>query len=213
MACTIKSVTLAPSEPYVIPPGAIIIGSSDLGSIESACADLSQIEELECFGALMGAHKEDTGITDFYYWENTGNEYKLIGYELNGTKYTLTTPVLGTGQLWGCLDVVGMGNAISASIPGIVTTAGYWNDEGSSPGNVAVCMSLLVIKTIPSIGNSLKLWFQSETNALGGENKVDMLVDFKPVSVYAGYNFTNAPNASGTIFLDGADTCPPDPEV
>ncbi len=213
MACKINSITLAAGEAFVLPPGASILGVTDIGNISSECMDLSSLEETECYGALMGSHNETSSITEEYYWENTSNAYACTGYELNGVKFTFPTPVPGpnngsSGGIRGCLNGDAIATALKTAMPGVIDHVTYYNHEGSIfDGDVAVCMTLIVIKTFPSIGTKLKLIFASDVSTLGPEAKVEMLVEFKSLDAFASYEFRNV--IGGSVV---AVECPSDPE-
>lgn len=211
--CKTNSITLSAGESFVLPPGATLLGVTNIANITSECMDLSSLEQAECYGALIGSHNEISSITEEYYWENTSNAYACTGYELNGVKFTFPTPVPGPndstlGGYKGCLDGDAIATALKAAMPGVIDHVTYYNHEGEGyDGDVAVCMTLIVIKTFPSIGTKLKLIFASDVSTLGPEAKVEMLVEFKSLDAFASYEFKKG--IGGSVV---AVECPPDPE-
>lgn len=208
--CSVRSVVLQPNEDYILPPGAIIIGATDVSSIDSVCADLTDIEEFECFGALMGTHT--TKGTDFdSYWEgDSANVVKFEGYEFNGVKTLFNTPVdVDPNNLHGCLDGPLICTTLMNNFQGILSATPYRNNTIRNGHDN--CMTFIVIKTIPSIGNNLKLILSSTGQGIAPESKVEVFLEFKPIADYSSYLFVNGVDGSGSFM--GDETCPPDPGV
>lgn len=88
IACTYQSITLQAGESFILPPGAELVSASNLSNItsENDCLDLTNIEEVQCYGVIFGDSNPGGSETPVY---NTVDIYGLrvdnIDYPFVGT--------------------------------------------------------------------------------------------------------------------------------
>jgi hypothetical protein len=88
IACTYQSITLQAGESFIHPPGAELVSASNLSNItsENDCLDLTNIEEVQCYGVIFGDSNPGGSETPVY---NTVDIYGLrvdnIDYPFVGT--------------------------------------------------------------------------------------------------------------------------------
>ena len=138
-----RSVTLAPGESYVLPAGATILSASDPGLITSQnnCADLENLESLECYATILGEAGEGAGSDTVVYDVVTIN-----GLRVDNVLYNFTTAFnVGDTQaaLRACIDTTPFGPMIIDLGTG-----------GAGTTNRGV-VAYVVFKTLPAIANDL----------------------------------------------------------
>jgi len=92
--CVTNSITIQPGENFVLPPGAEIIGSTDVDSITSSCADLTSVEEFECYvfqimateysGVINPVYNPDNVFVHGLYKGDTDTSYNFSSGVLSG---------------------------------------------------------------------------------------------------------------------------------
>lgn len=83
---TYKTVTLVPGEQFNLPPGAELIGSSNINSISSTCPPPSNLEQLACYGMVISDSDPDGGATPNY------DDVTITGIEFNGVNIPFPAP-------------------------------------------------------------------------------------------------------------------------
>lgn len=147
--CVIKSVTLAPNEPFNLPAGAEILSATDINSLSSTCPLPTNLEEPACYAIQIQESISDGGDAAY-------NDVIITGVTVSGIHYPFPTninPPNNTGTPTSLindfidrLDQVGLG--------GLLTDwSGYQNDIPNT-GDAAM-VTLLCFKTPPSIGDNL----------------------------------------------------------
>jgi hypothetical protein len=68
IACTYQSITLQAGESFILPPGAELVSASNLSNItsENDCLDLTNIEEVQCYGVIFGDSNPGGSETPVY---------------------------------------------------------------------------------------------------------------------------------------------------
>lgn len=152
MACIIKSTTLVPGDIFVLPPGATMIGASDVESLESTCVDLTDLEEMECYIAKVVIFDNDNGTGEWF--EGYPSYQCISGYSLNGVQYDFAT--CGTPDAGYYHYAYSPGHFLydlRTAIPGIIDSNGYGTNQGSTYNYMFVYQIL----TVPSIGDNLEI--------------------------------------------------------
>lgn len=150
LPCIYKAVTLQPGEQFTLPPGAQIIGSTDINSISSTCPlpDPSQLEELQCFIAkpVLYVNNEGGVGTWFEMATSGGDRQRIVGFTFNDVFYPITpTSNYNGGGASGILT------KIQEQIPAVVNfTSTYWDD-----GSTYNWLYVWQIQTFPSVANNL----------------------------------------------------------
>lgn len=87
--CTYNAITLQAGQSFVIPPGGEIIGASDVNLIiaEDNCADLTNLEETECYGVIIAETTVGGGGSTAY------DEVFVNGIIVNEIVYTFSSSV------------------------------------------------------------------------------------------------------------------------
>ncbi len=143
-----RTVTLAQGEKFVLPPGAVLKGSTDNNAFTSTCP-IPTLETLACYVAIFGSNIKEG---DYGYFE--GDQAYIIGYRLNGVETIFTEPFRGSKPS-GFFDLDGLGLAMKTSMPGIIQTDGGIHGDGSRGQ-----LNYLLIQTIASVATKLELIFQ-----------------------------------------------------
>jgi hypothetical protein len=154
---SLVSVTLSAGQSFILPPGATLVGASDINSLQSDCADLLNLEQFECYVCAIPIAAEDGGATtaSSQYWEaNTGGVIAMRGYNFNGADYGFSSQPQDLGDQ-GHFNGGLVDNALvqlKNDIPGIIATSYQirtFTDKGS--------LNFILIKTFPSIADNLKI--------------------------------------------------------
>ncbi len=140
---TYQSISLQQGNSFILPPGATIVSVSDITKIQSDCADLTNLEQPECYAFSFSGVEDTEAETE--NWEYTN--FKFDGILIGDTFYPLT--VVDDPPSNGAAII----STINAAFPGLFTC---WNfgthNEGSYSGGWTTIFSF---KTIPSIANQL----------------------------------------------------------
>ena len=147
----IKAVTLVPGEKFTLPPGSKLIGSTDLGNLTSNC-DIPELEELQCYVAIIGSNT-DNGTSGAAYYE--GEMSRLTGFRLNGTLKNFTSAYAANDNT-GLFDLETLGEELMTAMPGIIATDFFRVTDDDRGG-----LNILLIQTIPSIGEKIQLVYKS----------------------------------------------------
>lgn len=155
--CVYNTVSVNPGTSFILPPGASIISVSDVNSVTSECADLTNLETPECYIAKIVVYNNDNGAGE---WFEADGYQCLYGYSLNGTDHpigTCTGPIGGyysTG-ISGATNAnpTGFMGQLKAALP-VITS---YNGIGTSDGSTFNYLFVYQIKTIPSIGDNLEI--------------------------------------------------------
>lgn len=158
--CIYKSVTLQAGETFVIPPGGELIGASNETAIVSSCDEEFNLEEIQCYGFLLGGNERDGGLDQYL----EGEAIRVIGYTLNGNEYPFI-PEYSTDPSGIWLDTTGLLNAIK-SIPGILDV------NIGLVVNTRAKLWYFIVKTIPSVASTLELKVYTYARDLAPVNHV-----------------------------------------
>lgn len=188
-SCVIRSITLEKGEQFTLPSSATLLGADNSNNITSTC-DLPTLEALGCYVALIGSYKSGSGEDG--YWEADGSRIAITGIELNGSEKLFQTAEVGNSfNFYGCLNGYSIANKIKTIIPGIVDIAGGNDQESGSAGALGNCLTYVLIKTIPSLANNMRLIVQGTGPISGGGNEiVKNTTKFIPLDtlISEGYN-------------------------
>jgi hypothetical protein len=145
------SITLQQGNSLILPPGATIVSVSDITKIQSDCADLNNIEELECY--IISINAADDGGSTSPAWSN--DTTTLDGIYVGGIFYDF-----GVGQgAW----IGDGGDVFTGSIAtwinthpvlsSLLTCTGSASQQ-DSPGTRGG-VGTLCFKTIPSLASTI----------------------------------------------------------
>lgn len=181
--CIINSIKLSPGESFILPPGASILSSSDMGSTQSECLDLSNVETMQCYVATLAGYNSG----NYQYFE--GSTQYVKGYELNGVFTAFDTEVQNVGA-YGAFDGNAIIDQLKLKMPIIMYGDSSYSPNPPFPGANDGIRTYVLIQTIPSIGNKLKLKVDTIANSSDGTSNVQYLSSFKLLSdmVTEGYN-------------------------
>lgn len=144
----LRTATLVAGEKFILPPGAVLKGSTNNNAFTSSCI-LPTLETLACYVAIFASnHQED----DYGYFE--GNQAYITGYRVSGVDTLFPEPFRGSDPL-GLFDLNAIAEALQTAFPGIVAYAADTHGDNSRGQ-----LNYLLIQTIPSLAENLELLFQ-----------------------------------------------------
>lgn len=182
----IKSVTLQAGENFVLPPNSTLLGADTPGNITSNC-ELPTLETLSCYLALLGG--TDTDSAEDTYWE-PDSRARVIGFELSGVRTLFPVEVGGAN---GCYDGPGIITQLQAALPAIIAVDSSANNESGPVGDVGSCLSYILIQTIPSVANNLRLVLTSTGTISNGTELVEVTTGFRPYADVLAEGYQDLP--------------------
>lgn len=177
---TYLSVTLQAGNKFILPPGATIVGVSDITKIQSDCADLSQVEELECY--IISINAADDQDSQSPAWSN--DTTTLDGIYVGGIFYDFGIPKgswIGDG---GDVRTDNLANWINTHpvLSNLLTCTGYSYGEDPGGGQERGGVGTICFKTIPSLASTISI--KVDTGVPGFGNSTGY---FKAIPI-ASYN-------------------------
>lgn len=185
IGCIIKSQTLQAGEPFVLPPGAVILGANDVDSLNSVCNSLTGLETLGCYIAFIGSH--DYSSEAFSY----KNRVFARGYRLNNIDTLFTTEINNTDGD-ECVVLTAVGEKLLDANIGVIQ---YVEKHVGIDGTDQTCVGMLLIKTIPSVANNLELLFRLDAEDTGQNTNTFPRIPFIPLADYANIHKPACPGA------------------
>lgn len=170
--CTYKSVTLQPGEVFTLPPGATLVSATDVNAITSTCA-IPTLETLECYCLRVIIQNDTGGATEPFQY----NAVKTNGLWVGETFYPWAD---GDGTIQNFSDIQDHMFEWMAAMPSIGGLFSGFCQTNQSEGSYGDGFTLC-FKTIPSIGNNLKLEYQTYDHMQGPSNLVVLI----PAEKYA----------------------------
>lgn len=146
--CKFKAVTLAAGETFVLPPGAVLIGSTDESNFTADC-DIPPLETPECYTFNVVATEESGGTTPVFKADNI----KVLGFYLTNTKTFHPFPVPTNSFTAILANIAGQ---IPQTDLGPIFTDICVNSDDDSGGDRGQAAGV-TFKTIPSIGDNLQV--------------------------------------------------------
>ena len=188
--CITNSIILQPGTSFILPPGSTILGSSNISGLTSACADLTKLEQTECYGLLFaGFANNQSGPTQY----SDDSSQFIRGYRYNNVYTEFSTPIINNNAN-GSFNMEDLRNRLVSMIGGIVSTnIGYKIDQN---GNHRNSISMLTIKTFPSIANSLEIRVNNDAPIDGPNTSgtaVEYLVRLIKMSDYISQGYVGLP--------------------
>jgi hypothetical protein len=153
-----KSLTLAPGETYVLPSGATILSVTG-GTITSQndCADLSKLEDLECYCFQIVCTEEAGGTTPVFKEDNIAITGLYLASDNTSYNFTVANPGTIVDIYYNGADAIQSTTTIG---PLILDTCTAYDSGALDRGQVVT----ICFKTLPSIGDYLFL--NAQTAAL-----------------------------------------------
>lgn len=187
MPTIIKSITLLAGEQFILPPGAVLISTTNTTLVTNSCGTLENLEDLNCYAFVFGNAGQDGG--DHQLFESTpGSSVPAIGIRLNDVFYPFATsviPSIDTGVYSSSL-----GNSINQ------TSAGQLIFEAVQVCDVSTAnlgtMCFIVFKTTPTIAKTLQLAFKTYAPGFNSNNtqlqEIIFYVVARPYADVSAYN-------------------------
>lgn len=160
--CLIKSYTLSPGEPFILPPGATVIGATNVDGLTSLCSDLENLEQVQCYVVILAGMANTNTKSD--YFEETQQEVQ--GFELNGIFTAFDGGSVQNSGFLGSFDKDVLKSKLLAKLPGVLYAEGLIRN---AVNNNTSSRTIILIQTIPSIGKNLSLKIITFAND-GGNN-------------------------------------------
>lgn len=152
--CLTRSVTLAPGEAFIVPPGGVLIGTTSLDDTTSVCSDLTDLEQFDCYVTSLAGFSNPDGLATFFEQDRQD----IIGFELNGV-YTAFSSIVPNSGISGTFDMDVVLSRLQEKLPAVVAGSSSYaiGAGGIGPDYIRGARSLLLIQTLPSIAKSLRL--------------------------------------------------------
>ena len=191
--CITNTITLVSGQSFILPPGSKIVGASDVNSIESACADLNNLEQYECFVAIVGTNfmqNIDNEVTYGSRGKSNNNTF-IEDYAINNVHIKFPSKmILETGDNNGYFQAANVVSNLE-TIPGVMAASYNGTDNTSGGRQSYPGISYFVIKTLPSVALNVQLvltTFVSQTS-IQGTNTSFQRFAFKPMenAITEGY--------------------------
>jgi hypothetical protein len=147
--CFTKTVTLQPNEPFNLPPGAILLGATDLNNLKSTCPLPTDLEEFECYGFVT---------FDSNCGDDSGFAASILeGINIGGVKYPFTNPIRidegdyfvdggPTPALAAAVQTALQSTPIGGAFIDFYAYSDDWDESGTKANIYLVCW-----KSIPSL--------------------------------------------------------------
>lgn len=156
-SCVFNTISISPGTSFVLPPGASIVNVSNLDSVTTECADLTNLETPECYIAKVVLFNNDNGTGEFF--EGDGFQC-MYAYAINGIENTLGGCFRPDNGYYypGPPNIVNSPNAgflkyLKNLVPAITSYNGISTSDGSTKNFIFIYQ----VKTIPSIGDNLEI--------------------------------------------------------
>lgn len=146
-SCVYQSITLQAGETFILPPGAEVVSVTDVTNItsENDCLDLTNVEEVECYGVIFGDSNE-SGPSQPIVVYSTVNIY---GFRIDDVDYPFTTSFTANSSTTAIVS------AFNSTVFGpLITGVATELVSDSNRGNV----KYIAFKCIPSITNDMYLY-------------------------------------------------------
>jgi hypothetical protein len=155
--CTYNAITLQVGQSFVIPPGGVIIGASDIDLLSSAdnCADLTNLEEAECYGFFFSESISDGGDAAY-------NDIEVQGIIVNGVTYPFSSSITppnfpSSGSIpTSFLDSL-QERLSELSIGGLFFNFSGWGQSTPSSGDASNTV-MVCFTTFPSIAEEMYIY-------------------------------------------------------
>lgn len=190
-ACITNSIILQPGTSFVLPPGSTLIGTSNISNLTSTCADLTKLEQSECYVLMLaGINGDNDGRSEYF----EDGQQKIIGLNYNGVYISFGAGEIFNTSSGGTFNMSLLYDRIKQYISG--TAFGNVNYFTASPNDST--RSSLAIKTIPSIANNLQVVLQAIANVSpgGGGSQVTFYSKFDKYSDLAASGVAGLPGCS-----------------
>jgi hypothetical protein len=205
MAYVYRSITLASGESYVLPAGAELVGIDGSITDEAGCANLANVETLTCYIAAIGASDNNNGHSEYGETVGAGSSVLVCkGIFQNG----IYTPFINGDQIGygttasgsvGCFNGVNIASEVKLLIPGVIDTNA--SAIPSTEIHDENCLTFILIKTVPSLAESLYLWMAHSVQLDGGNpGATDYVIPFRTFDYW-----------DAIPGLTGKPTCPSSP--
>lgn len=177
--CPIQSITLQTGQSFVLPPGATIIGVSDVALLtsENDCANFDNLEQYACYALVLTAD-ERGGLDGDGPWQE-GQGY-IHSYTIGGVEYPTDNPNLNVIGAAGEYQFGDLAASIqnNTQISGLFLdiTVGFFTSNAAEGGIGSICF-----KTLPSIGDNMTVTIKSVL-----QNIKDPLIELnvQPIDFY-----------------------------
>ena len=140
--CIYRAVTLQAGESFVLPPGAELLGVSDIGNITSTC-NTDNLEEALCYTMEFGVSENESSSPVL-----EDNDYNLY-FVVDGTEYQIINE-LGAGGL--SVWLTNASPIVAAIPPGIITNPVLTNSDTGDRHTATFTFS-----AIPSLASVIRI--------------------------------------------------------
>jgi hypothetical protein len=178
-----KSIVLQPGEQFILPPGAVVISSTNASATQSSCDDLDSLEDLECFTFVFGNAATDGGSAQLF--EAPG--FPVVAFRVGGAKYTLDPPFAPstTSSPVGQYDLAGLVSAINSKTGGVLVNPvlGEHNEGGHG------IIEFITFRTTSSLADTMELIMRAGTSIGFNETEyVELSIRPRATSTLTAYS-------------------------
>ena len=164
--CIYKTITMQAGEQMVLPPGAVLVGASNLDALtsENDCLDKTNAETLACYAVVI-AESSSPRTTPVY------DDVVIYGIRIDNVDY----PFSGDFSCYSTLSTI-QTRVSSTPFNGVISVTGLARNIDGDRGAV----SYIVLKTYPSIASDF-YFYGIASGMVRSPTSSSFHVDFKVV--------------------------------
>lgn len=199
---TYVSVTINAGNSFVIPPGGSLVAVSDTNLVQSDCVDVNALEQKQCYKfKVSGACNDNRGITDpeTENWEPFNTS--ITAFYIGSTKYSVTSVAPTDPLNFGLSNDICPDSSIlwtnfqtaltETSLLGLIEPISYENAAGNcncdpenpGPDDSRGWTIAFIIKTIPSVANTLMMELRTATLSQAQPSPAETFIRIVPTSI------------------------------
>jgi hypothetical protein len=156
--CLIKSVTLLANEQFTLPPGGVLVRTSNDAAITSTCP-IPPSPELKCYQLTLTADWQIGNAGEIRPWTTSSDEAspRILQYKVGGVVYDCTDSIIIPGA-YGDFFLDRLQTHISGNIEINNMFFNMSNKRGYSAGSDRGGWASFCFKTFPEIGDSFEVY-------------------------------------------------------
>lgn len=182
-----KSIVLQPGEQFILPPGAVLVSSTNVAATRSSCNDLSNIEDLECYTFVFGNAASDGDETQLF----EAFLFPVVGFRIGGAYYNFDTPVFSheDSSPKGQYDLTSLVSIINTKTGGVLVNPTLGEHNEGDHGII----EFITFRTIPSLAATMELVMRAATPNDGFNEDEFIELSIKPRLTSQLSNYSGLP--------------------
>lgn len=179
-----KSIVLQPGEQFILPPGAVLVSSTNIAATQSSCNDLSNLEELECYTFVFGNAASDGNQTQLF----EAFLFPAVGFRVGGAYYSFDPPIYSHEDSTpkGQYDLTAIISTINAKTGGVLINPTIGEHNEGDHGII----EFITFRTIPSLATSMELVMRAATpnDGFNEDEYIELSIKPRPTSQLSNYS-------------------------